>query len=147
MAWTKLKTTLVVGAGILLAGGGATVTVTVVRSAVGAYLHQGGSTSPQTSGAEQLAQAFFDALGKGDWKKVADLCPPGTSFDEVFRDPVKEHLAGLSVLSLGKAFTSPDYAGVYVPYEIRFKNGELKKFRLAVRRDNPEGRWYWDGGL
>jgi RNA polymerase sigma factor (sigma-70 family) len=147
MAWTKLKTTLLVGAGVLLIGGTATVTVTVVWPALAAGLRQANLTSSQTSGAEQLARSFFEALGKGDWNTVAELCPPGTPFAEIFKDSFKDQLTGLTVLSLGKPFTSPGYAGAYVPYEIRFKNGEVKKFNLAVRRDNPERRWYWDGGL
>jgi len=36
---------------------------------------------------------------------------------------------------------------VFVPYEIRFQNGETKKFNLAVRQDNPGQPWYFDGGL
>jgi RNA polymerase sigma factor (sigma-70 family) len=147
MAWTKLKTTIVVGAGILLVGGGATVTWTVVHYALDAYRAPGGSVAPQTTGPQQVAQAFFDALGKGDWQTVAQLCPPGTRVAEIFNDRVKEELTGLAVVNLGKPFTQAGYPGVFVPYEIRFKNGELKKFRLAVRQDNPERRWYWDGGL
>jgi hypothetical protein len=49
--------------------------------------------------------------------------------------------------SLGEPFTKSPYPGVFVPYEIRFKNGESKKYNLAVRQDNPERKWYWDGGL
>ncbi len=152
MAWTKFKTTLLVGAGFLLVGGSATLTLTVAYPALRDYLNQGNLTSQptrnqETSGAEQLAQAFFEALGQGDWATVAQLCPPAAPFDQIFNDRVKAHLGGLTVLSLGKPFASRDYAGVYVPYEIRFKDGTVKKFRLAVRRDNPERRWYWDGGL
>ena len=38
-------------------------------------------------------------------------------------------------------------ASVFVPYEIRFKNGEVKKWQLSIRCDNPEHRWYYDGGM
>jgi hypothetical protein len=40
-----------------------------------------------------------------------------------------------------------EYGGVYVPYEFRLKDGTVKKWNLAIRCDNPEGRWYWDGGM
>ncbi len=50
-------------------------------------------------------------------------------------------------MSIGQSFTRPSYAGTYVPYEIRFRNDETKKFNLAIRRDNPQGRWMFDGGL
>jgi hypothetical protein len=36
---------------------------------------------------------------------------------------------------------------VFVPYEIKFKNGGTKKFRLAVRKDNPQQKWYFNGGF
>jgi len=37
--------------------------------------------------------------------------------------------------------------GVFVPYEIRLKDGTVKKWNLAIRCDNPEHRWYYDGGM
>ena len=43
-----------------------------------------------------------------------------------------------------KDFQGPQ---VYVPYEIRLKDGTVKKWQLAIRCDNPEHRWYFDGGL
>ena len=55
--------------------------------------------------------------------------------------------AGREIISLGTPCKGSPYPGVFVPCEIRFKNGEVKKFRLAVRQDNSERRWYWDGGL
>jgi hypothetical protein len=36
---------------------------------------------------------------------------------------------------------------VFVPYEIRLKDGTVKKWQLSIRCDNPEHRWYFDGGL
>jgi hypothetical protein len=60
----------------------------------------------------------------------------------------------MEIIRLGKPFKGRvimfggiEYPGVYVPYEIRLKDGTVKKFQLAIRCDNPEKRWYWDGGL
>jgi hypothetical protein len=36
---------------------------------------------------------------------------------------------------------------IFVPYEIRLKDGTTKKFQLSIRCDNAESHWYWDGGL
>ena len=85
----------------------------------------------------------------------------------------KKYLGGMEVVSLGKPFKArtsiaallelrpnlrdqfrgmgnqKDFQGpqVYVPYEIRLKDGNVKKWQLAIRCDNPEHRWYFDGGL
>ena len=37
--------------------------------------------------------------------------------------------------------------GVFVPYEIRLKDGTVRKWQLAIRCDNPDKCWYFDGGL
>ena len=104
-------------------------------------------TPERAAQAKQTAKDFFEALGKADWTKVDKLCPPGFALSSQFDDQTKNMLNGLTLVSLGEPFTKPPYLGVYVPYEIQFKSGESKKFNLAVRQDNPEHKWYWDGGL
>ena len=103
--------------------------------------------SDQSAVARQTAQDFFDALGKGDWDEAAALCPPGFSLADKATPQMKMLLTGLQVLSLGEPFTKDAYPGVFIPYEIRFKSGETKKYNLAVRQDNPARKWYFDGGL
>jgi len=44
-------------------------------------------------------------------------------------------------------FKPKPYPGWFVPYEIKFKNGEVTKFNLAVRNDNPAKRYVVDGGI
>jgi hypothetical protein len=104
-------------------------------------------TPERATQAKQTATDFFDALGKGDWNQIAKLCPPGFALDSELNQQQKDSLAGLQVVSLGEPFKKAPYPGVFVPYEIRFQNGEVKKFQLAVRQDNSENRWYFDGGL
>ena len=60
---------------------------------------------------------------------------------------LKDYLGGLEIVSLGKPFTSQAYPGQFVPYEIKLKDGTVKKHNLAVRKDNPAGRWQVDGGI
>jgi hypothetical protein len=94
--------------------------------------------------ADQVARAFFEACGREDWDGVAKFWPPGAPpLEQRFKD----YLGGLQIVSLGKPFQKTPYPGTYVPYEIRFKNGDVKKFNLAVRQDNPARRWFFDGGL
>ena len=115
----------------------------------------------------EMAQTFFDACAKEDWSAVGKFWP------DRLEDRTKKYLSGMETVSLGKPFKArisiaallelqpnlrsqlnrmgnqKDFQGpqVYVPYEIRFKDGEVKKWQLAIRCDNPEHRWYFDGGL
>ena len=63
------------------------------------------------------------------------------------------YYGGLKIISLGKPFKgsvrgdSGAYYGVWVPYEIRLKDGSVHKWQLAIRCDNPEHHWYFDGGM
>jgi len=126
------------------------------------YQQQTGTTPAE------VAQTFFGALARGDWAEAAKYCPPGDNVEGF-----KKFYAGMEVISLGKPFKArisiaallelqpnlrsqfkgmgnqKDFQGpqVYVPYEIRLKNGSIKKWQLAIRCDNPEHRWYFDGGM
>jgi hypothetical protein len=52
------------------------------------------------------------------------------------------------LLFLGEPFRGGRYPGVYVPYRVRFgKEGQVKEFNLALRNDNPQRRWVYDGGI
>ena len=116
----------------------------------------------------EMAQNFFDACSREDWSTVGKFWP-----DNTLKDGTKKYLGGMEVISLGKPFKArisiaallelqpnlrdqlrgmgnqKDFQGpqVYVPYEIRLKDGNVKKWQLAIRCDNPEHRWYFDGGL
>ena len=127
-----------------------------------AYQSQTGTTPAE------VAQTFFGALARGDWAEAAKYCPPGDNVEGF-----KKFYAGMEVISLGKPFKArisiaallelqpelrsqfkgmgnqKDFQGpqVYVPYEIRLKNGSIQKWQLAIRCDNPKHRWYFDGGM
>lgn len=90
---------------------------------------------------EQTARAFFEACGRGDWG-VAEKFWPG-SLDERIRG----YLKGLQVVNIGKAFTSGASSANFVPYEIKFANGEVKKWNLALKKNQNVDRWIFDGGL
>ena len=104
-------------------------------------------TPERSAQAKQIAKDFFDALGKADWTKVDKLCPPGFALSSQLDNQTKTMLNGMTLVSLGDPFTKPGFPQVWVPYEIQFKSGESKKYNLSVRQDNPEHKWYWDGGL
>lgn len=104
---------------------------------------------------EQVARTLFEACGEGDWTEVAKYWPPGLlnrhpDFIETFTNAY----GGLQIIKMGTPFNGKvvmfggmEYSGVYVPYEIRLKDGTVKKWQLAIRCDNPDKRWYWDGGM
>jgi RNA polymerase sigma factor (sigma-70 family) len=125
------------------------------------YQQQTGTTPAE------MAQDFFDACSREDWNTVGKYWP------QVLDERIKKYLGGMEVVSMGKPFKArisiaallelqpslrdqlrgmgnqKDFQGpqVYVPFEIRFKDGNVKKWQLSIRCDNPEHRWYFDGGL
>jgi hypothetical protein len=104
---------------------------------------------------EQVTRTLFEACEQGDWTEVAKYWPPGLlerhpDFMETFTNTY----GGLQIIKTGTPFKSRvilhggmEYPGVFVPYEIRLKDGTVKKWQLAIRCDNPDKRWYWDGGM
>ncbi len=48
--------------------------------------------------------------------------------------------AGELKTAVDKTKNRTDRPGRFVPYEIKLANGNLKKFNLAVRKDNRAGR-------
>lgn len=91
---------------------------------------------------KEVAEAIFNAMAAEDWTTLQGFA--GSALD----DPAVRKLLGrLKVVSIGEPFKSGVYPGWFVPYEVRLPSGETKKGNLAVRSDNPEHRWQFDGGL
>jgi RNA polymerase sigma factor (sigma-70 family) len=162
MAWTKAKTAIVVGVATILTVGTTTI---AFRHGPPAFFESLVSSRTKELSAdedaqyarwtgtmpEQVAKTFFEACGREDWTEVAKFWnEPETRYP--LDDKIKSDLGGLQIVSLGKPFWAwtrggGKFGGAFVPYEIRLKNGDVKKFRLQVRCDNPDKRWYVDGGL
>jgi len=90
---------------------------------------------------EQAARAFFEACGRSDWTEAAKFFPMP------FTDRIRQYVAGLEIVSLGQSYTSEGYPGRFVPYEIKLKNGDVKKHNLALKKDPRADRWFVDGGF
>jgi hypothetical protein len=93
---------------------------------------------------DEAARMFFEGCAKEDWEAVQKLYP--IKLDDDF----KEYLGGIQIISIGKAYKSslhPLYHGVFIPYEIKFKTGDTKKWNLAIRNDNKYRVWQVDGGI
>jgi len=95
---------------------------------------------------KEAATAFFQACADENWEEVLKF-KTSSQIDE----RTKTYLGGLTIISIGKPFQSEGYArdglGWFVPYEIRFRSGRVKKMNLAIRKDNPANRFVVDGGL
>jgi hypothetical protein len=93
-------------------------------------------------GPKETALAFFQACADEDWDEFLKFWS-ASGVDE----RIKGHLGGLEIISVGEPFKSGRYPGWFVPYEIKLRAGDIKKFNLAVRNDNPAKRYVVDGGI
>ena len=157
MAWTKVKTAIVVGGVMILAAGTTPVFIHHYRTNASIFSSTKELSSSEDAkyanmtgmAPEQVAKSLLEAFGSEDWEKVATFFPPGDSSVDDYK-----RYGGLKIVSLGKPFkgrviawNNKEYAGIYVPYEIRLKGGEIKKWQLCIRCDNRAKHWYFDGGM
>ena len=91
---------------------------------------------------DEVARVFFQACGNEDWDEVLKFWS-GSAVPQV----LKNYLSGVEIVDIGEPFQSGRYPGWFVPYEIKIASGHVKKHNLAVRNDNPTGRWQVDGGI
>jgi len=89
---------------------------------------------------EEIARIFLEAFGNKDWKTVEKIYP---NCGKLF----KKQYEKLELISIGTPFKSGNYAGIFVPYVIKLKNGYVKKWNLALRNDNAQKMWEFDGGM
>ena len=95
-------------------------------------------------GPREVARRFLLAAIAGD-RDTLELLGASPRFVEI--------VAGLEVtevVSLGEPFRTGAYPGLYVPYVIRTGRGDAastRRYNLAVRNDNPQRRWVFDGGI
>lgn len=93
-------------------------------------------------GPKETAQAFFEACADENWDEFLKFWA-ASAVDQ----GIKDYLGGIEIISIGEPFKSGNYAGWFVPYEIKFKDGQTKQMNLAVRNDNPAKRHVVDGGI
>jgi outer membrane lipoprotein-sorting protein len=91
---------------------------------------------------KEVAHLFFDAFSREDWSEVIKFWTVSAVSKEA-----KQLYGGLEIISIGEPFKSGQYSGWFVPYEIKLKSGQIKKWTLAVRNDNPAKRYVVDGGF
>ncbi len=92
--------------------------------------------------AEETVKKVFRALSEND------IAPVKAALVSSDIQSLSEEFQGCTVLKWGKPARSGQYPGVYIPCEIRLKNGAEKQYTIALRNDNhPDGIWEIDGGI
>jgi len=90
----------------------------------------------------ETAVMFLEGLAQRDWQRVFDVYPRSD-----LSDSLKDYWGGVEILHIGEPFQSGLYPGWFVPYEIKAASGQIKKHNLTVRNDNPQQRFFVDGGF
>lgn len=81
---------------------------------------------------------FFSACAAGDWSTASTYCS--------YVAKLHDELDGMKLIKVGQPHKYiPFYPGLHIPYEIKLKSGDTKKFILAIRNDNPTKAWKVDG--
>jgi hypothetical protein len=91
---------------------------------------------------KEAAIAFFNACAQENWDEYLKF-----HSQSHVSQKIKDILGGIEVISIGEPFQSGNYPGWFVPYEIKLRDGHIKKHNLALRKDNPSNRWQFDGGI
>jgi hypothetical protein len=91
---------------------------------------------------KEVAQAFFQACADEDWDEFLKFWMASEA-----EQRIKDYLGGLEIISIGEPFKSSQYSGWFIPYEIKLRSGDIKKYNLAIRNDNPAHRYNVDGGI
>jgi hypothetical protein len=91
-------------------------------------------------GPREVARRLFEAAERGDRDELELFCPSPMMVDWLLEQ------RPIEILFLGDPFRSESGPQVFVPYRVRFGD-HVKEFNLALRNDNAQRRWVYDGGI
>jgi hypothetical protein len=106
-------------------------------------------TQSQEQLIEQSQNGCLDSFGilyRHYFGSMVALAYSTTGDIHAAEDAAQETFA-IACRDLRKLRNKDKFAGWFVPYEIRFKDGTVKKHNLGVRDDNPAKRYVVDGGI
>jgi hypothetical protein len=90
----------------------------------------------------EAAERFWQAAIEGDWETVRYFVASPVTRDWLMK------MRPVELLALGRPFKSGHYPGEMIPYEVRYGAREgITRHNIAMRNDNPFGRWVVDGGI
>ncbi len=96
----------------------------------------------------EAVKAYFEAASKLDWAEMRKFTPD-TDLQKTKQQWKQAQKEGVDVRNLipameaGEAFWSPEQSAWFVKCRIQ----GIKKHNVAMRKDNPAGRWQVDGGI
>jgi hypothetical protein len=96
----------------------------------------------------EAVKAYFAAMAKLDWDEMRKFAPDyDVNRDKANLEEAQRHGADvhklLPTMEAGEAFWSAEQSAWFV----KCRALQVKKWNLAVRNDNPAGRWQVDGGI
>ena len=97
---------------------------------------------------EEIVKAYYEAFLKLDWDEMRKFMP-GPDIDKLehaCQEAAKHKVdirRNLPTVEVMKTSWSPEHASYFVTY----REFRVKKFNLAIRKDNPAKRFVVDGGL
>jgi RNA polymerase sigma factor (sigma-70 family) len=99
--------------------------------------------------ADGAAKGIFELMARGDWNAFTNFDIDGgrENFEKAMGDKMKDYLRGMEIVSIGEPTNSFGPNMWFVPYTIRFRDGNEKSFRLHVAQDPRTQRWILKGGL
>jgi hypothetical protein len=98
----------------------------------------------------EVAKAYFDAQSRLDWTEARKFTSE-SDIEETKSQVAAAEKAGVDVhtqmpvVAVGDAFWSAEQSAWFV--KCRMSSSLPKKWNLALRKDNPAGRWQVDGGI
>lgn len=96
---------------------------------------------------------FFSAtLNYGENGLSQILSHPEWEYYRKHSDSLKKLVDYISEVTIGEPFYVDAFPyNIYVPYKLRFKNGQTKEWQIAIRYYDENGKvlpsWYIDGGI
>lgn len=93
-------------------------------------------------GPREAAERLFKAAMAGDRDTLEYLVPSPRMVDWLLDEVHRPS----EIVFIGEPFRTGDYPGVYVPYSVRVGR-QMKSHQLALRNDNEQRRWVYDGGI
>jgi len=97
---------------------------------------------------DEVVKAYYDALSRLDWNEMRKFML-GSYIDQLERacqEAAKHKVdirSNLPAIEIDKTFWSAEHSSYFVTY----REFGVKKFNLAIRKDNPANRFVVDGGI
>ena len=91
-----------------------------------------------------IVKAYFQAMANSDWTELAKFTTESDAANTKRQvEEAKKLGVPLPEFEVGEEFWSADHSSLFVKCHMK----GIKKFRMAIRNDNPAKHWIVDGGI